>query len=116
MRVALTSEFEKIMVNQYPFLADIEQAIYEVMGVTLEQMRSKRNCRNVSFARIIFAHLSNDLVSPCYYLASYMDHDHGTLIYWVNSFDGKFRFDKAFKSVAERVIDKFNKNKQYGVL
>lgn len=114
MRVELNSDFHNKMRASYPFLKDIEDAIERVMGVSLEGIRSRDRRKHTSMARIIYVKLVDKRVTPSYHLSSYMNRDHGTLCYFEKSFDGMYRFDKAFNGVFNQVFDAFNKKDKDG--
>lgn len=110
MKIELTDDFKYRMLDRYPQLKAAADAIFTIMGLTLEDIRSKKRYRDYVFARVIFAHLCED-VYPHYNLAAFMNHDHATVSYWIKVYRDMRGYDKSFDELYTTVEAEFNKNK-----
>lgn len=115
MRIELTDSFHTHMQRCYPNLKVAEECVEEIMGVTLEQMRGKDRRRYISMARCIFSNLTHEEITPTYHLASYLNRDHGTLIWFRRQYDNMVEFDKGFKGISEKVTKLFNEKIKDGI-
>lgn len=105
------------MRRRFPILKAAEEAIFESMSVSLEDIRGKNRAHHVVSARVLFAHLCQEAVYPDLYLSSYLNKDHSTLSFWFKTYEDRVRFDDGtFKKIREDVVKRFNeKQEEYGI-
>lgn len=116
MKIEITDKWESMLTMQYPVLIAAKEAISEVMGVSIEDIRSSCRMRPFVMARAIFAHLCYQRVAPDYMLASYMNRQHTALTYYINTYKGWQGFDKTFTNICDRTEEVFNKKiKEYDI-
>ena len=87
MKIEITNEWEAFMQSRFPILKKVEKAIYDSYHISLDDMRGSRLFPHIYFARVIFAHICEKEVHPAIYLASYLNRDHSTIIYWKKQYD-----------------------------
>ena len=115
MKIELTDDFKYRMLDRYPELAAAADAIFSIMGLTIEDIRGRRRYRDYVYARIIFTHLC-ERVYPHQNLAVYMDHTHSVVSYWGKVFKDMKKYDKDFNVLYADIEREFNKKmKQNGV-
>lgn len=106
MKIELTNNFETFMRTAFPCLAKAEEAIYEVMGVTLDDMRSECRFAQYTYARAIFFHLCIHDVQRALYLSSYLNRDHSSGAYY-HKYNREHQFDFCYMTMFEKVINAF---------
>lgn len=109
--MSLTDNFVNFMRDSFPSLTKAEEAIFEVTGITLEQMRSKRRYLHFSHARAVFWSLCAKEVSPHIYLASYLNRDHSTGYKYEYDYMNEHQYDNVFQSMYVKVKEVFDSKK-----
>ena len=115
MKLELTDKFRYAMTKQFPILKIAEEAIFDAMGVSIDEMRSNKRYRNFVYARMIFSNLCDDVRPHCH-LATYLNRDHSMLVYWNKTFNDSIKYDKNFSAIYNDVIEIFQEKKlEYGI-
>lgn len=109
MKIPLTKEYEKLLRGRYPCLVKAEQAIYDILGVSLEDLRSDTHMPIFVEARCLFWALCREQVYPRYLISSYLDRDHSTGTYWKKFFEDRCDIDDSFVDLYKRLTAEFNK-------
>jgi hypothetical protein len=104
----LTDKFELFMRESFPVLTKAEEAIYEVTGITLEQMRSKRRLAEYVYARVIFWNLCYKEVQSNTYLSSYLNRTHATGCSYGGNYIDNHEYDFIFQNMLKEVTNVFN--------
>lgn len=110
MKIELTDKLEMFMREAFPCLVKAEEAIYEVTGVTLEQMRSGDRSAIYTCARAVFFQLCKRDVQQVLYLASYLNRDHSSGYYYYSKYHESHEFDAIYIQMLDKVTKVF-KNK-----
>lgn len=89
-------------------VSEIDQAIEEVTGMRLKEYRDgpRSGCRY--FARMLFSfHCNKSGIDPSV-IINYIDRDVTSILRYLKKYDDEFKFNPAFRSMAERVNQKLN--------
>lgn len=109
MKIPLTKECEKLLIGRYPCLVKAGQVINNILGVSLEDLRSDSHIPMVVEARCLFWALCKEQVYPRYIIPSYLDRDHSTGVYWNKFFNDRCDIDDSFVDLYKRLTLEFNK-------
>lgn len=116
MKIKLTDQLNDYLKNKHPYLRAAEEAVFEVTGMTLEDLRGPRRFTDVVFARMVFAYLCYDEVKPTVLLASYLNRDHATVLYWHSKHEEYSKYDNLYIFMLNAMENVFKqKIEEYGV-
>lgn len=109
MTLAITNEFHETIRKRFPEVIFAEEAIQEVMGVSLDELRHGKKTQTNAMARTIFFHLCKDFVRPTYHLSSYIAHSHSMITYWEKIYNDLSETYVPFMRFADKAKKVFNK-------
>lgn len=109
MKIVLTNDIEKFLDGRYPCLRKASEIIYEMAGVSLDEMRSDKRLSVYTEARMLFFALCENEVFPTYYIASYLNRDHASATHWKNLFCNRMDVDEYFKDFYLKLREEFFK-------
>lgn len=107
MRKFSKEEFSTIAL-QNPLLEIVANITAKHTGVTVEEMKDKRNSHHIVAARIIYANICRSVVFPQYYIPYFLNRHDSALRYWYSMYDILFDTDIAFAMLMDKVRTEFN--------
>lgn len=107
MKIELTDKFESFMQDNFPSIIKAADAIYEVTGITLSQMRGKSRLSTHVYARAIFWHLCHNEVQSNIYLSSYLNRDHATGSFYSCNYISNHEYDAIFQRMLKDITNVF---------
>lgn len=114
MKTVLTDKFESFLRESFPCFKAAEEAIYDVSGVTIEDIRSAKRLTVIVYARAIFWKLCRPYVSQCCYLRDYINKDHATCSRYENSYYDEHEYDDVFMTLSSEIEQLFKNKMQNG--
>lgn len=95
--------FETNFVPTHPKIVMIQDAIYQVTGLTLKDYASTSRTRNVFFARMLFVHFCHENGFRMTQIASFVQRDHSTIAYVINKYPDEYTYNFQFRELANKV-------------
>lgn len=117
MKIELNDKLRDFIRNKYDIIRAVEEAIFEVTGLTIEDLRGPKRNTNHVFARMIFANICIEKVRPSVLLASYINKDHSSLVYWQSKHGQYSKYDALYSFMLEEVQTVLKQKKEeYGII
>lgn len=87
--------------------SNVIEAVEKVLGITWEQLASKKRDLLFSYARIIASHLMAENGIKVNDIANAMNRDHSTIIPQVQKYESEYKYNSEFREYADKVENRF---------
>lgn len=99
MKLELTQKNIEMLDKRYPMLKKVADAIHDVMGVSLEDMRSRSHMALFNEARACFWALCKYDIQPIYIVSSYLNRSHACSANWDKYYEQAIKYNTSFKDL-----------------
>ena len=109
MKLELTEKTAEMLDRRYPILKKIADSIYNVTGVTLDDMRSQSRLAIYIEARVCFWKLAKNNVQPLYIGSTYINREHSCSKNWDKYYENAMKYNTLFSDLFLDVEQEFKK-------
>lgn len=88
----------------------VEDAVQQVTGFSLKQFAQNNRCRERCYARMIFVYHCRRAKMRLMTISKFVYRDHTTLLHYLNKYDDEVKYNKEFRDLANKVIQKLKEN------
>ena len=88
----------------------VEDAVQQVTGFSLKQFAQRSRCRERCYARMIFVYHCRRIKMRLVTISKYVHRDHTTMLHYLNKYNDEMRFNKEFRNIANKVVQKLKEN------
>ena len=88
----------------------VEDAVQQVTGFSLKQFAQRSRCREMCYARMIFVYHCRRMKMRLVTISKFVHRDHTTMLHYLNKYNDEVRFNKEFRDLANKVVQKLKEN------